>query len=389
MSVKDIMVPEMGEYSHIPIIEIYIKAGDKVSKEDPLLSLESAKAVTDIPSPHSGTILEVIVNEGDEVSTGDILMKIETEEEKAEKAAPEETAKKQDIITAGPEYNRQAPGAVYHATPSTRQYAREQEILLSQLKGTGPNGRILKSDVDMAKGGELPERQSRRASSEKEERLPLTRIQKIAGPRLTASINTIPHVTQFNQADITELTDFRKTLDKKVSLLPFIIKAVTTALKSYPVFNSVLDESSSEIILKKYYNIGIAVDTREGLLVPVIKDADRKNIYQLGEEIKDLADKSRTGTAGMGELSGATFSISSLGGIGGTGFTPIINPPEAAILGVSRAGIQPVWNGSKFVPRELLPLSLSYDHRIIDGAAGARFIVYLSELLQDIRRILL
>ncbi|MDD3823882.1 MAG: 2-oxo acid dehydrogenase subunit E2, partial [Sphaerochaetaceae bacterium] len=294
-------------------------------------------------------------------------------------------------------------GGIYYATPSLRQYARELGVELSSVKGSGPNGRILKEDVQALVKSALKGNSIAPAQFELEdfsaygeiERKKLSRIQKISGPHLQRSWQTIPLVTQFDQADVTELELFRKKMNEelaaegvKLSILPFIVKAVTGALKKFGEFNSSYDGAAGEIILKHYYHIGIAVDTPDGLMVPVLRDADKKGIKELAIELADLGKRAREGKLKPKDISGASFSISSLGGIGGTAFTPIINPPEVAILGVSRMSTQPLWNGKEFVPREVLPLSLSYDHRVIDGALGARFSTYLVSLLEDIRRTL-
>ena len=386
MSLKEIKIPDMGDFTDVPVIEIYIKPGDDIEKDDPLIALESAKAVTDIPAPFGGKVKEILVKEGESVSAGAVIATVEAEEaEAAEESKPvKKEAEAPKGETAAPDYpvNYQEPGAVYHATPSVRKYAREKGINLEGIAGSGPNGRILVEDLEKSAAGQVH-------STAADERIPLSRIQKISGPRLTQSVQTIPHVTQFDKADVTGLEKFRKSLERKVSILPFIIKAVTAALKKYPRFNSSLDQEAGELILHNYFNIGIAVNTPDGLMVPVVKNAESKDIYALADELAEIAERARNGKSRAEELSGATFSISSLGGIGGTAFTPIINPPEAAILGVSRIQKEPVWNGEAFVPAEILPLSLSYDHRIIDGAAGAEFTAYLAGLLTDIRKILL
>lgn len=397
MTTEKILVPEMGDFSDVPVIEIYIKAGDTVNKEDPLIALETAKAVTDIPSPFSGKIVEVLLSEGDSVSAGSVIALAEIEDAAAEgeKAETEnieteevDNDRKPQSLTAEYPVNRQQPGAVYHASPSVRRLAREKNINLADVAATGPNGRILKEDLQKLPGSAVSTG-SGAVPGLRDEIIPLTRIQKISAPRLTASVRDIPQVTQFDKADVTELEKFRKTLDEKISILPFVIKAVTAALQKYPKFNSSLNQASEEITLHKYYNIGIAVNTEAGLMVPVIKDADKKSVLNINAELKALADRARGGKSSAEELAGATFSISSLGGIGGTAFTPIINPPEAAILGLSRIGKEPEWTGEEFIPADMLPLSLTYDHRIVDGAEAAEFTAYVAKLLADIRRILL
>ena len=439
MAIKQITVPDMGDFSDIPIIDVYIAVGDTIEADDPIIALESAKAVTDIPSPFGGTIKKVHISEGDLVSTGSLIADIEVGEQadetqpeekveqkkpaakpKAESAAEDVQKSAKPVEPAKPAQpakpdkdliNEQALGAVYHATPSIRQYARELGIALSMVQGSGPNGRILKEDVQklvkQAISGSLQKDAPMEESALEDfsvygeiERKPLSRIQKISGPHLQKSWRTIPHVTQFDQADVTELEAFRvqlkdemakgkQDLKVKISILPFIIKAVTAALKKYPELNSSYDGKSGELILKRYYHIGIAVETPQGLMVPVIRNADAKSIQELAVELDELSSRARDGKLKVNDITGGSFSISSLGGIGGTDFTPIINPPETAILGVSRMTKQPVWNGEAFVPRDMLPLSLSYDHRAIDGALGVRFTTYLAQLLSDIRRILL
>jgi len=439
MAEKQILIPNIGDFRDVAIIDVYVKVGDEIEAEDSLLSLESEKAVTDIPSPYSGKITKLHIKEGDLVSKDSLVADIEVaeedkkEEEKKEEAptkepkeevktdkkdeSSEEVVEKEEKTPKIDEkkeskkefINEQPLGAIYHATPSLRQYARELSVPLEKLSGSGPNGRILHSDVqsfvkeaienkgtgslslapveleDFSRYGEI-------------ERKGLSRIQKISGPHLQKSWQRIPHVTQADKADITELEAFRKTVKEelireksevKISILPFIIKAVVVALKKFPDLNSSFDEATKELILKKYYHIGIAVDTPEGLVVPVVKDADKKSILEIAAELVALSQKARDKKLKPEALSGASFSISSLGGIGGTFFTPIINPPQVAILGVSKIEKQPVWNGETFVPRDVLPFSLSYDHRVIDGASGVRFTTYLSSLFSDIKRTLL
>ncbi|PKL12627.1 MAG: branched-chain alpha-keto acid dehydrogenase subunit E2 [Spirochaetae bacterium HGW-Spirochaetae-8] len=438
MAITQIVVPDMGAYSNIPIIDVYIAVGDTIKVDDPVIALESAKAVTDIPSPFEGTIKKLHIHEGDLVSTGSLIADIEVAEKvkplagvvqkqaepatsttpikSTDSAVPPTTAvpPTQPAQPAQPDkelMNEQTVGAVYHATPSIRQYARELGVALSMVEGTGPHGRILKEDVQkLVKQALVGSTKTTAPVAEialedfsvygEIERKPLTRIQKVSGPHLQKSWQVIPHVTQFDQADVTELEAFRvrlkdemtkgkQELKTKISLLPFIIKAVTAALKKYPDLNSSYDGKAGELILKRYYHIGIAVETSQGLMVPVIRNADIKSIQELAAELEDLSARAREGKLKVNDITGGSFSISSLGGIGGTAFTPIINPPETAILGVSRMTKQPVWNGEAFVPRDMLPLSLSYDHRAIDGALGVRFTTYLVSLLSDIRRVLL
>ncbi len=453
MAEKQILIPNIGDFSDVAIIDIYINVGDEIEAEDSILSLESEKAVTDIPSPYSGKITKLHIKEGDLVSKDSLVADIEVagEEEKEEapkeekekdspkeesqeektvekKAEPEKntTPKKNDTsVEESPKkekaeteensnkkeelINDQPLGAIYHATPSLRQYARELSVPLDKLKGSGPHGRILHSDVQSFVKTAVENKGTGSISLDpvkledfsvygEIERKGLSRIQKISGPHLQKSWQRIPHVTQADKADITELEAFRKTIKEElkkaksevsISVLPFIIKAVVTALKKFPALNSSFDEKTNELILKKYYHIGIAVDTPEGLVVPVVKDADKKSVLEIATELDALSSKARERKLKGEDLAGASFSISSLGGIGGTFFTPIINPPQVAILGVSRMEKQPVWNGESFTPRDVLPFSLSYDHRVIDGASGVRFTSYLSTLLSDIKRTLL
>ncbi|PKL27959.1 MAG: branched-chain alpha-keto acid dehydrogenase subunit E2 [Spirochaetae bacterium HGW-Spirochaetae-2] len=451
MAIKQITVPDIGDFADVAIIEVYISQGDTIGVDDPLVSLESAKAVTDIPSPYGGTIKTVHVKEGDLVSKGTLLADIEvageeaaqedkvpagkapdkvpaeqapekTPQAKKEEARPEEQEEKpKEAKETKPEaepaaskdlVNAQKPGAVYHATPSVRQYARELGVSLETVEGSGPKGRILREDIQKlvkqalsGAGGGVAMAPGAQFELEdfsiygEIERKPLSRIQKISGPHLQRSWQTIPHVTQFDEADVTELEAFRQKLKEemshlkdeqqvKISILPFIVKAVVAALQKFPEFNSSYDGKAGELILKHYYHIGIAVDTPEGLMVPVLRNADTKSIREIAVELEDLGKRARERKLKAEDISGGSFSISSLGGIGGTAFTPIINPPETAILGVSRMTKRPWWNGETFEPRDILPLSLSYDHRAIDGASGARFTTYLVSLLNDIRRIL-
>ncbi len=433
MAVKQILIPNIGDFSDVAIIDVYVKVGDEIEAEDSLVSLESEKAVTDIPSPFSGTIKKIYVKEGDLVSKDSLVADIEvaSSNQETKKGSPKEKVTKKEVeepkeqIISKEEQkeesdmkkknqeavliNEQPLGSTYHATPSLRQYARELGVPLETMKGTGPHGRILHEDVQsfvkaaiQNRGEELqpfsPIKLEDFSIYGEIERSGLTRIQKISGPHLQKSWQRIPHVTQADKADITDLEIFRKTVKEElkrdlskvsISILPFIIKAVVVALKKFPAFNSSFDEATQELILKKYYHIGIAVDTPDGLVVPVVKDADKKSVIQIAEELEQLSVKARERKLKSEDLLGASFSISSLGGIGGTFFTPIINPPQVAILGVSRSEKQPVWNGESFVPRDLLPFSLSYDHRVIDGASGVRFTSYLASILSDMKRALL
>jgi pyruvate dehydrogenase E2 component (dihydrolipoamide acetyltransferase) len=452
---KEARVPDIGQ-SDVPIIEVLVKAGDRVEKEQSLITLESDKATMEVPAPFAGTVKEVKVKVGDEVGEGTLIAIIEADDAgsaaaapakaaapaqaEAPKAEPEKVAETQPVAEKPAPIGGRAvlpgnapegdaapsarppldativmPGDAPYASPAIRAFARELGVDIAQVKGSGRGGRIQREDVsDYVKhalaSGARPVVGNASASvgglnllpwpkidfskfGEIEEK-PLSRIQKISGANLARNWAMIPHVTQHDDADITELEAFRKKLgeenkDLKVTPLVFQIKAVVAALKQFPQFNASLDESGEKLILKKYFHIGIAVDTPDGLVVPVIRDCDKKGLLDLARELGEISKKAREKKLGPAEMSGGCFSISSLGGIGGTGFTPIVNAPEVAILGVSKAAMKPVWNGKEFAPRLLLPLSLSYDHRVIDGALAARFAAFLAIQLGDIRRLLL
>ncbi|MEA4863881.1 MAG: 2-oxo acid dehydrogenase subunit E2 [Sphaerochaeta sp.] len=429
MAIKQIVIPDIGDFEDVPIIDVYIKVGDVIASEGSVVALESEKAVLDVPSPYAGTITKVLLKEGDTVSKGSVVAEIEVASEEVEQSPAKEPEKVQSAepkpeVTSEVEkpaavtqkketpvdfINEQAPGAVYHATPSLRKYARELGVDLALVKGSGPNGRILHEDVQALVKKALSGIGTASTSFGKieledfskygkTERKKLTRIQKISGPHLQKSWQIIPHVTQYDEADVTDLEELRKTLKEEmkrssdpvsISILAFIIKAVVAALQKFPEMNASFDEDSGELILKHYYHIGIAVDTPEGLIVPVLKDADTKSVTDIARELASLSQKARERKLKVEDLSGGSFSISSLGGIGGTAFTPLINPPQVAILGVSRLSKKPVWDGKEFVARDILPFSVAYDHRVIDGAAGVRFTTYLASLLGDLRRVLL
>lgn len=419
MAVEKILIPDFGDVQEIAVVEIFVAAGDTVDVEESLIALESEKAVMDIPSPLAGVIKEILVKEDDVVSSGDVIALIETageaqtadeapaEEALVEKPAEAEVEKQESTPTdvSGPVVKQQI-GAVSHATPSVRIYAREQGVDLASIKGTGPNGRILQEDVlaaagkGTASGGQgfvmdAPPLEDFSKYGEVEE-LALGRIKKISGPHLHRSWVTVPHVTHFEEADITDLEAFRKGLnasakegDVKFSPLIFITKAVAATLKEFPFFNCSLVPEGDKVIVKKFYNIGIAVDTPDGLVVPVVKGVDQKSCTEIAEDIIQLSTNARGGKLGIGDLQGATFTISSLGGIGGTGFTPIVSNPQVAILGLSRSYMKPHWDGEKFVPRLTLPFSVSYDHRVIDGAEAARFCKALKLNIEDMKRTLI
>jgi pyruvate dehydrogenase E2 component (dihydrolipoamide acetyltransferase) len=421
---QTVSVPDIGDFKEVEVIEVLVKPGDAVEKEQSLVTLESDKATMEIPSPTDGVVKELKLKVGDKVSTGSaILVLAGAARRDAAPQKPEAAAQPQKAAPPPPppptrpvpREPREATTAKPHASPSVRKFARELGVDLARVQASGPKGRILHSDVQgFVKGalsGKAPPVEKASGASPFDlpawpevdfakfgpvEAKPLSRIQKLSGPYLHRNWISIPHVTQFDEADITDLEAFRKaqTLETekrgfKLTLLAFLIKACVTALKQYPQFNASLDKSGENIILKKYYHIGVAVDTPGGLVVPVVRDADRKGVFDLAHELAAISKLARDNKLKAGDLQGGTFSISSLGGIGGTAFTPIINAPEAAILGVSRSGMRQVWNGKEFVARLMLPLSLSYDHRVIDGATAARFTSYLASVLSDIRKSLL
>ena len=408
---KEVLLPDLGEgIDSADVSEILINPGDSVSIDDIILVLESDKASMEIPAEDAGVVKEVFVNAGDEVKTGAPLISIEVSSGSTEESKPEpkeEEPKKEDketkIETKAPEIKSENISSdKTFASPGVRRLARELDIDLTTVNATGPKGRITKDDLHgfikqkMAQGGSvgavsLPKIDFSQWGSVDEQ--PLTKIQKITGDRLQQAWQTIPHVTQFDEADISVLNKKRIELKKegekkniKVTFLPFIIKAVIKSLKEFPRFNSSLDHLGENLVLKNYYNIGIAVDTPTGLVVPVIKNADNKSILGLSEELMDLSERARTGKLKPDEFKGGCFTISSLGGIGGTNFTPIINPPEVAIMGVSKSIWKPVYDhkNKEIVPTFMMPFSLSYDHRVIDGAIGAAFTSFFSNAVLDV-----
>jgi len=415
-----VKVPDIGDFTDVPVIEIHVAPGDTVAVDDPLVTLESDKATMDVPSPSAGVVKEILVKLDDKLSEGAVVLTLEGElsEAEPEPAAPEPLAPESDApaapsppepapvpVAAAPAGNGGRAGPVY-ASPSVRRIARERGIDLSAVPATGRKGRITKGDVEaFVQGGPAPAPPAGPGlgldlapwpSLEFEkfgpvERVQRTRIQRISAPNLARNWVMIPHVTHNDEADITELEAWRKQLnseqDVKITMVAFLIVACVATLKEFPIFNSSL--AGDELVLKRYYNIGFAADTPGGLVVPVIKDADSKGLLEIAADLGTLSGKAREGKLMPGEMSGGTFTISSLGGIGGTSFTPIVNAPEVAILGVTRSAMKPVWNGTEFVPRLMVPLSLSYDHRVIDGAAAARFVVHLAGVLSDLRRALL
>jgi pyruvate dehydrogenase E2 component (dihydrolipoamide acetyltransferase) len=425
----EVKVPDIGDFDDVPVIEILVAAGDTVAPEDPLVTLESDKATMDVPSPVEGVVQELKVAVGDTVSEGAVILLVAAggtngaaaAESLAEPAAEEAAAVDAPAAPAPPA--EPAPAAavpepdatgVLYAGPGARRLARELDIDLTAVQGSGRKGRILKADVEAAsKGGATKETAAPKKSGAavggleviawpkvdfekfgEVERVALSRIKRISGPALHRNWVTIPHVTHNDEADITDLEAFRKrTNDEiaksgvKLTMVALLLKAVVPALQKFPEVNSSLE--GDELVLKRYYNIGFAADTPQGLVVPVIRDVDQKGLVDLARDLTELSAKARDGKLGPSDMAGGTFTISSLGGLGGTSFTPIVNAPEVAILGVTRSAMKPVWNGSEFVPRLMVPLSLSYDHRVIDGALAARFTTYLVSVLSDLRRGLL
>ncbi|MCW8877215.1 MAG: dihydrolipoyllysine-residue acetyltransferase [Kangiellaceae bacterium] len=427
---KDLVVPDIGDASDVDVIEVLFGEGDSVEKEQGLITLETDKATMDVPSPDAGTVVSVSVKVGDKVSQGDVIGRIKTSiatvTESA--AAPVEHVTSSTPASAAPApksvpSNRTAPvpehpqmkkkssGGVVHASPAVRRFARELGADLAKVKGSGPKGRILKEDVHKFIKFELSRPKATAATGAfstpqmpevdhakwgEVETKPLTRIQKISSVNLHRNWISIPHVTQHEDADITELDAFRKSMKEeaardgvRLTPLAFIMKGLVHTLKAFPKFNSSLANDGENLIIKNYYHIGVAVDTPNGLTVPVIRNVDQKGIYELANDLGEISAKAREGKLSADDMQGSSFTISSLGGIGGTAFTPIVKWPDVAILGLSRNKMQPVWNGKEFVPRLMLPMSLSYDHRVIDGADAARFSVHLAETLKDIRRVLL
>ncbi|MBY0576600.1 MAG: dihydrolipoyllysine-residue acetyltransferase [Gallionellaceae bacterium] len=425
MAIRQIAVPDIGNFKDVSVIEVMVKAGDTISAEDNLLTLETDKAAMDVPSPYAGVIKEMKVKVGDKVSQGSVILLLESSDAAAQippappfskggaiaaSTIPLSVSTAQASETTAPPFEKGGAGGIpVHASPAIRRFARELGVDLAQVKGSGEKGRVTKDDVQNFVKAALAQPRGVAGGSGLRvaempaidfvqfgaiETRPLPRIQKISGANLHRNWVSIPHVTQFDEADISEMEAFRKQLGEeylsagvKITLLAFLLKAAATALQKYPEFNASLDVSGENLILKKYFHIGVAVDTPDGLVVPVLRDVDRKGIVQLAKELGEVSAKARDKKLAATEMLGGCFTISSLGGIGGTAFTPIINAPEVAILGISRSCMKPVWQDGEFVPRLMLPLSLSYDHRVIDGASAARFIVYLAQTLADIRRL--
>ena len=438
MTIKEIHVPDIGDFSEVEIIEILVAPGDTIAVDDPLITLESDKASMEVPSSDAGVVKELKVSLGDKVSEGSpvLLLEVEGEAVASQQAAPEtgpssetpeppatpvETAA-QAAAPAAPVTEpavdlRNVSFERTHASPSVRRIAREKGIDLNSVQGSGRKGRITREDLANARQsvppafvkGEVETAQPAAAGSgippipEQDfarfgevEFQPLSKIKRLTGSNLSRAWLNVPHVTHHDECDITEVEAFRKSLKTeaekegvRVTLLSFFMKACAASLKAYPSFNASLDGSGENLILKKYIHIGIAVDTPNGLVVPVIRDVDKKSIFEISAELMEMSAKARDKKLKPGDMQGGTFTISSLGGIGGTAFTPIVNAPEVAILGLTRSQMKPVWDGSEFIPRLMQPMSLSYDHRVIDGAEAARFVRHLGILMNDVRRLLL
>jgi pyruvate dehydrogenase E2 component (dihydrolipoamide acetyltransferase) len=424
-TLSEIAVPDIGDFADVPVVEILVAVGDSVALEAPLVAIESDKATMEIPAPVAGVVREILVAVGEKVSAGTPIARIEGGEAsavapKADSPATNEATAAHAVPAAAATPGPVAPATLappaapveepagdwssVYAGPAVRRRARERGIDLRTVAGSGRRGRITLEDLDRpaasagASGGGLdslglaPWPSVDFAQFGEIERVPLTRIQKLSGANLARNWIRIPHVTHDEDADITDLEAFRRQLNAeqsevKVTMVALVLKAVTAALKAHPQLNASLD--GDELVLKRYYNLGFAADTPQGLVVPVVREVDRKGLLELAGELAELAGKARAGRLSPAQMSGSTFTVSSLGGIGGTSFTPIINAPEVAILGVVRSVTRPVWDGQQFQPRLMLPLSLSYDHRVIDGAAAARFCAHLATLLSDMRRALL
>ena len=421
--IKEVLLPNIGEgIETADVSDVLVRVGDSISKDDPIFVLESEKATMEIPSDYSGTVKEVFIKTGEQITPGQKLITIELSDSKDAKEKEEEKAKKNNkeietvkpavikeerelesaVEATQPTKSQQSKKAIF-ASPAVRRFARELGAYLELVTGTGSKARITKEDVQNYIKRQLSGQGKLQSTNQPEidfsvwgptERFSLNKIRKITGERMTTAWQTVPQVTNFDKVDITELDEFRRSLQKvksnddiKITLLPFLMKASVVALQQFPDFNSSLSSDGSSIILKKYYHIRIAIDTPEGLTVPVIRDVDKKDIFDISNELSDVSQRARNKRINLDELAGGTFTISSLGGIGGTYFTPIVNPPEVAILGVSRAQIEPVYIGDDFDSRLMLPLTLSYDHRVIDGAMAARFMKHLNELLSDIKNL--
>ena len=410
---KNVELPDIGDFDSTDVIEVLVKVGDIVNENDSIITLETDKATMEIPAPFAGKVTSISIKVGDKIAKGELILTLESESDEI-KGEPdqvegklenvEETIKQEDIDAkpdnlAPPQdsiENNDEPQEELsvkteidsHASPSIRKLARELGVSLAKIKGTGQKGRVLDEDLKSY----VKQIVSHGGTDDEVEIVPLSRIKKISGKHLTKCWSTIPHVTQFDEVNIEQMEKFRlhqKERNIKLSPLVFIMKAVVQTLKRHPNFNASLDESGENLLIKKYFNLGIAVDTPNGLVVPVIRDVGKKSLIELSDELTEISSRAREGLLEANEMKGASFTISSLGGIGGTQFTPIINSPEVAILGVSRSQIKPIWNGDSFEPTATLPLALSYDHRVIDGAEGARFMAELNQILRNIMEMLL
>ena len=404
---KNVNLPDIGDFDSVDVIEILVKIGDLVKENDSIITLETDKATMEIPAPFSGKVTNLAMKVGDKVSHGDLILTVESDSEPAEiesepsvkpkEPEPEPEVSPEDSTPAKDKPNKLdqkkeeislATEPDSHASPSIRKLARELGVSLSKISGSGQKGRILAEDLksyvkQIVTTGNI---------DDEVEIIPLSRIKKISGKHLTHCWTTIPHVTQFDEVNIEQMEQFRqhqKERNIKLSPLVFIMKAVVQVLKNHPNFNASLDENGENLVIKKYFNLGIAVDTPNGLVVPVVRDVGKKSLIELAKELKETSERAREGLLKAEEMRDAGFTISSLGGIGGTQFTPIINSPEVAILGVSRTQIKSIWNGESFEPTAMLPLALSYDHRVIDGAEGARFMADLNQVLRNITEMLL
>ena len=402
---KNVNLPDIGDFDSVDVIEILVKIGDLVKENDSIITLETDKATMEIPAPFSGKVTNLAIKVGDKVSHGDLILTVESDSEPAEIESEPSVKSKEPKPEVGLEDSTQAkdkPNKLdqkkeeisldtepdSHASPSIRKLARELGVSLSKISGSGQKGRILAEDLksyvkQIVTTGNI---------DDEVEIIPLSRIKKISGKHLTHCWTTIPHVTQFDEVNIEQMEQFRqhqKERNIKLSPLVFIMKAVVQVLKNHPNFNASLDENGENLVIKKYFNLGIAVDTPNGLVVPVVRDVGKKSLIELAKELTETSERAREGLLKPEEMRDAGFTISSLGGIGGTQFTPIINSPEVAILGVSRTQIKPIWNGESFEPTAMLPLALSYDHRVIDGAEGARFMADLNQVLRNITEMLL
>lgn len=406
---KNVNLPDIGDFDSVDVIEILVKIGDLIKENDSIITLETDKATMEIPAPFSGQVTNIAIKVGDKISYGDLILTVESDSELAESESEPSVKSKEPEPEPEPEVSLEDSTPTKnksnkldqkkeeisldteprsHASPSIRKLARELGVSLSKISGSGQKGRILAEDLksyvkQIVTTGNI---------DDEIEILPLSRIKKISGKHLTHCWTTIPHVTQFDEVNIEQMEQFRqhqKERNIKLSPLVFIMKAVVQVLKNHPNFNASLDENGENLIIKKYFNLGIAVDTPNGLVVPVVRDVGKKSLIELAEELTETSARAREGLLKPEEMRDAGFTISSLGGIGGTQFTPIINSPEVAILGVSRTQIKPIWNGESFEPTSILPLALSYDHRVIDGAEGARFMADLNQVLRNITEMLL